>query len=81
MAEQTLIDDVRSAKEWADAQARDFDEVRKRLSAIEQAYSQRRGEYANVPTKRPAQVSKVIDEAAEEPGRALLTEARSGRPT
>jgi len=81
MADQTLIDDVRSAKKWADAQARDFDELRKRLSAIEQAYSQRRGEYVNVPTERPAKVSKVIDEAAAEPGRALLSEARSGRPT
>ena len=77
MSEQNnLIGEVRLAKEWVNSQAVTFSELGDRLDEIEQAYRARSGEYASVPVLRPASVQKIIDDAAEEPGRDFLADLR-----
>jgi hypothetical protein len=76
MSEQNLITDVRTAKIWLDAQASTLDELGMRLQAVEDAYRARTGEFASVPTVRPAAIQALIDSASDEPGRDLLEDLR-----
>lgn len=79
MNEPTMIDDVRAAKKWVDAQSNTFDEVAARLRKVEQAWKDRTGIFANVPRGRPDWIQSEIDAAADAPGRELLDETRTGR--
>ena len=54
MAEQTVIDDVRNAKAWLDANAPTFPELYQKLHTVERAYLERTGPYASVPPNVPA---------------------------
>jgi hypothetical protein len=79
MAEPDVIDDVRKAKSWLDAQSTTFDEMILRLRAIEMAYQNRQGEYAAIPKERTASVRAAIDSAENEPGKGFLHDSRSAR--
>jgi hypothetical protein len=76
MSEQNMIGDVRSAKAWVDAQSSNLNELGEQLRVIEQAYRMRTGSYASVPVKRPESVQRLIDSAADEPGREFFDDLR-----
>jgi hypothetical protein len=78
MPESTMIDDVRAAKKWVDAQSSDFEEMDARLLEVEQAWKDRAGVFSNVPRERPAWVQAEIAAAADEQGREPLNETRAG---
>jgi hypothetical protein len=79
MAEQNMIDDVRTAKAWVDANASTLDELYQQLQVVERAYLDRTGPYASIPKLRPASVQEAIDNAQEEPGHELLNDGRAAR--
>jgi hypothetical protein len=65
--EGNVLDDVRAAKAWVDAQAATIEELGKRLAAVDQAYRSRTGVFASVPLERPEWVQRLIDSAEDEP--------------
>ena len=79
MPEVGVIQDVRAAKEWVDAQFPDLESQYRHLLEVEQAWMCRTGVFADVPRERPAWVQAEIDAAADEPGRELLNDTRAGR--
>ena len=79
MRDLTVIADVRHAKEWLDNACSTMQELGEQLAAIERAFVARNGEFASVPRNRSEAVRKAIESADDEPGRALLDDARSSR--
>jgi len=79
MAEKTVIEDVRDAKTWLDAQSDTLAEHVKRLQQIERAYAERLGKFHSVAQVPSPAVQAMIDAAEDEPGRALLRETRPGK--
>lgn len=76
MPDQTMIDDVRAAKIALDARLPTFEDLQRHLARVASDYEARRGEFANVPKTRPEWVQRMIDQAADEPGREMLAELR-----
>ena len=75
-SKQNLIDDVRVAKHWVDAQSTDMNDHLFRLQLVERDYHSRVGLYASVPAERPNWAESGIAAAEMEQSKALPDETR-----
>ena len=73
------LDEIRCAKEWVDQQSPTVEALGQRLAEIEIAFRTRAGEFASVPRDASSRVMSAVQQAADEPGQALLSDVRCAK--